>query len=70
MKMWFRWQRIRFMALSQPNLDSFDIDSDGMKCDESESSDSIIMRTNSNPNLIESECSTDDSEAYIENVRN
>lgn len=63
-----RWQRIRGIGLSQPNLSSFiDESDDGMKDDITQSDQLLIIRTNSNPNLVDNDSSSLEDNSIDEN---
>jgi len=57
-----RYQRIRVIGLSQPNLSTLTDESDDqIKDNVSQSEELVIIRTNSNPNLIDTENSLEDN---------
>ena len=59
-----RFQRVRAVGMSQPNLNLIVDETDSIeKEDNSESSDGFSVRSNSNPNLIDSIDNSEESDA-------
>ncbi len=61
-KLLIRYQRIRVIGLSQPNLSTLTDESDDqIKDNVSQSDQLVIIRTNSNPNLVDNDDSLEDN---------